>query len=85
MTSTDFRAELRALFEAGQIDPQVGLQLPFAAAPQAADIDLRRGFGEGEVGRAEPQWQIVDLEERAAEIDCSTTVKRSASRRLQTE
>ena len=43
--------------------------LQLAALPRAADIDLGRRLGEGEVGGAEAQRQVVDLEEGAAEID----------------
>ena len=43
--------------------------LQLAVLPRAADIDLGRRLGEGEVGRAEAQRQVVDLEEGAAEID----------------
>lgn len=56
---------------AGAEDLQPAFPLPdlqLAAGPVAADVDLGRGLGEGEMRGAEAQLDLIDLEEGAAEL-----------------
>src|SRR6185437_12375543 len=51
------------------LQPRIaGADAQLAILPGAADIDLGRRLGKREVGRAEADRQLVDLEEGAAEI-----------------
>src|SRR3954447_5246366 len=46
-----------------------GADLELTGAPRAADVILGRGFGEWEIARPEAYRQVVESEERTAELD----------------
>src|SRR5262245_575197 len=54
---------------AEDLEPAVaGADPDLAALPGAVDVDLHRGLGEGEMRGAEPHPDLIELEERLAEL-----------------